>query len=178
MLSRALSRVRELLVDGTRVPAVPPAIGSIALDGDAPLGEYLELDDSVLWNALAAWRTAADPVLSDLTSRLLARRLFKTYELYGEQAQPRDRLTALETARAIATEAGLDAEIYVGLDIASDVPFDDANEPLMVMFPRGVPQRPGDVSFLLGRLRGEKVERVRLIFAPELRERIVQALAR
>jgi hypothetical protein len=30
---------------------------------------------------------------------------------------------------------------------------------------------------LLGRLRGERVERVRLIFAPELREKIVQALA-
>ena len=96
----------------------------------------------MLWIALAAWRTAADPVLSDLTSRLLTRRLFKTYELFGEQAQPRGRLAALDAARAIAREAGLDPEVYVGLDVACDVPFDDTNEPLMVIFPRGAPKSP------------------------------------
>jgi hypothetical protein len=66
--------------------------------------------------------------------------------------------------------------VYVGLDVASDVPFDDANEPLTVVFPDGSERKPGDVSFLLRRLRGERVERVRLIFAAELREPILQAI--
>lgn len=174
MLARILARVRELVADGTRLPAVPRALASIARDGDAPLGEYLELDDAALWQSMAAWQHAPDPVLSDLSRRLYARHLFKTYEFYGAEADARD--AALESARAIARARGLDPNVYVGLDAASDVPFDDGEDSLRVIFPAGRPRKPGDVSFLLGRLRGERVERVRLIFAAELREEIVQSL--
>jgi HD superfamily phosphohydrolase len=176
MLSRVLGRVRELLIDGTRIAGVPPAIASIGREGDTTLGEYLELDDGVLWNALSAWRSASDPLLSDLASRLYSRRLFKTYELYGEETLPAARIEALDRARDVARGAGLDPDVYIGLDVASDVPFDDSNEPLTVIFPNGEERKPGDVSFLLGRLRGESVERVRLIFAPELRDRIIANL--
>ena len=176
MLSQILGRVRALVADGTRVPGVPATLASIARDGDASLGDYLELDDAVLWTALASWRNVSDAVLSDLSRRLYARRLFKTYELYAELGEPAARLRALDAARAVAEQAGLDPEVYVGLDVAVDVPFDDTNEPLTVIFPDGTQRRPGDVSFLLRRLRGERVERVRLIFAAELREPILQAL--
>jgi uncharacterized protein len=174
MLARILARVRELVADGTRLPAVPAALASIARDGDAPLGEYLELDDAGLWQSMAAWQHVSDPVLSDLSRRLYARRLFKTYEFYGTDADARD--AALESAREIARARGLDPNVYVGLDAAADVPFDDGQDSLRVIFPAGAPRKPGDVSFLLGRLRGERVERVRLIFAAELREEIVQSL--
>jgi uncharacterized protein len=176
MLSRILGRVRELLVDGTRVSHVPPAVAAVATDGDCSLGDYLELDDSVLWGAISAWRHSSDRDLADLSQRLFARHLFKTLELYGEQAQPDARLIALETAREIARDAGLDPNTHVGLDCASDLPFDDRDGSLSVIFPSGEPKRPGDVSYLLGRLRGERVERVRLIFAPELREAIRAAI--
>ncbi len=76
----------------------------------------------------------------------------------------------------MAVEHGLDPDVYVGLDQAADVPFDDATDSLSVIFPTGAPRKPGDVSFLLGRLRGERMERVRLIFAAELREDIVRAV--
>jgi uncharacterized protein len=176
LLSKILGRVRTLLLDGNRVPGVPAAVAAIALEGDAPLGEYLELDDGVLYGAVSAWRNAPDAILADLSRRLFARQLFKTYELYAEQSEPAGRVRALETAREIARNSGLDPEIYVGLDVACDVPFDDSNEPLTVIFPNAVERKPGDVSFLLRRLRGERVERIRLIFAPELRDQIVQAL--
>ena len=78
MLTRILSRVHQLLLDGTRLPQLPPAIEAIAARGDANLGDYLALDDAVLWVALSAWRDVSDPVLRDLTRRLLARHLFKT----------------------------------------------------------------------------------------------------
>jgi uncharacterized protein len=176
MLTRIINRVRELLLDGTLVPGVPAAIVSLAHTGDAPLGEYLSLDDTVLWSALSVWRTSSDPVLRDLTNRLCARQLFKTVELYGQRAQGADQLEALSTARSIAQDQGFDPEIYVGLDIASDTPFDDRNDGLAVMFPNGIQRRPAEVSFLLARLRGEQQQRVRLIFPPELRERIVEAV--
>jgi hypothetical protein len=102
--------------------------------------------------------------------------LFKTYELMGEQATPQARLDLLDRARDVARQAGLDPEVYVGLDAPADVPFDDAHEPLMVILRGDVQRKPGDVSFILGRLRGQRLERVRLVFAPELRDAIVAAV--
>lgn len=176
LMTRALGRARELLLDGTPLPRVPPALASMARDGDTTIGEYLELDDAVLWTAIAEWRSARDPMLADLTQRLYARKLFKTRELFGEDAEPRGRERALAVAREVASEHGMDPETYVGLDVARDVPFDDALDTMLVIFPKEVPRKPGDVSFLLGRLRGEQLRRVRLIFAPELREPIREAM--
>ncbi|MBN2192850.1 MAG: HD domain-containing protein [Polyangiaceae bacterium] len=175
MMTRLLTRAHAVLSDGTRLPAAPPALVSIAREGDASLAEYLALDDNVIMTSLQAWRDASDPLIADLSRRLQARHLFKTYELFGDQRERRDE--ALARAREVASAAGMDPDEYVGLDAASDVPFDDGNDSLTVVFPRGTPRKPGDVSFLLGRLRGEKLERVRLVFAPELREAIVKALA-
>lgn len=176
MLSRVLERASQLLADGSRLERTPAGIVSFARENEATLGQYLELDDPSLWVALSAWRDSGDPVLSDLVRRLLGRHLFKTHELYGERATPRGRLEALERARDVARAANLDPEVFVGLDVASTVAFDDIDAPLMVMFPDGGARSLGEVSFLLGRLRGERLERVRLIFAPELREAIVRAV--
>jgi uncharacterized protein len=178
MLSRILERVGQLTQDGTRVDGTPAAIRDIALGGQTSLGQYLKLDDAQLWVALASWCEASDPLLANLCQRFHARNLFKTYELFGEQATPGARLEALEVARDIAREAGLDPELYVGLDAASTVAFDDSEDPLTVVFPNGKSRALSDVSFLLGRLRSERMERVRIIFAPELRERIVAAFGK
>ena len=84
---------------------------------------------------------------------------------------------AYDVACDIARSHGLVPESYVGLDVASDTPFSDKDDPLTVVFPRGVTRKPGDVSFLLGRLREETVTRVRLIFAPELRDEVRSAIS-
>jgi hypothetical protein len=115
-------------------------------------------------------------VLRDLCSRVVTRRLFKTYELWDEQLLPETRQALLERAQDVAKKAGLDQDVYVGLDFAADLPFDDSDGSLSVIFPTGAPRPPGDVSYLLGRLRGQRLSRVRLIFAPELRDDIVRAV--
>lgn len=178
MLSRILERVGQLTQDGTRVEATPSAIRDIAVSGHTTLGQYLKLDDAALWVALANWCDAQDPLLADLCQRFYSRNLFKTYELFGEQATPAARLEALEVARDIAREAGLDPAVYVGLDAASTVAFDDSEDPLTVVFPNGKSRALSDVSFLLGRLRSERMERVRIVFAPELRDRVVAAFGK
>jgi HD superfamily phosphohydrolase len=176
LLTKILERARVLAADGARLPAMPAALVSMAREGQATLRDYLELDDMVLWVAISAWRSASDTMLADLSKRLYARHLFKTYELFGEQATPAGRIHALEAARAVAKQHALDPQVYVGLDAAWDAPFDDSDEPLTVIFPAGPPRKPGDVSFLLSRLRGERLERTRLIFAPELRDGILEAI--
>jgi HD superfamily phosphohydrolase len=178
MLTRAVARLRDLLSEGVPVAPVPQALADLATRGDANISDYLATDDHVMWTSLAAWQKTSDPILSDLSRRIYQRRLFKTYELYGEQAEPQQRSEAHLTARAIAEEHGLDPDMYVGLDLAADRPYDDTHEALTVVFPDGSQQRPADVSFLLGRLRGQDLMRARLIFAAELRDPIVEAIGK
>jgi uncharacterized protein len=178
MLGKVIGRVRSLLLDGARVPGVPAALGSLATTGDADLLEYLALDDVSLWTAIDAWRGAPDPVLADLARRLVARRLFKSYELFGEELLPAERGRILDVARGIALGRKLDPDVYVGLDIARDVPFGGVKDTLSVIFADHAPQKPHEVSFVLGRLYGQELERIRLIFPPELRAEILAALGR
>jgi uncharacterized protein len=178
MIGAILRRALALVRDGARLPSLPPALSTIAA-GDLPsLGEYLELDDQVLLVAIHEWESASDPMLSDLCKRLRARALFKTIELFKEHkgyAIPPEE--ALATAREIASAAGLDPDVYVGLDVAEDTPYAD-DDSLKVVFPKGRARSPSEVSFLLDRLRNETVTRVRIIFAPELRDAMREALIR
>jgi uncharacterized protein len=179
MIGAILRRAVSLVRDGVRLPSLPAAVASAAA-GDVPsLADYLELDDQVLLCAIHDWESVSDPVLADLCKRLRARALFKSIELLqGHGAS--DGIApeaALETAREIARKGGLDPEIYVGLDVATDTPYAD-DESLTVVFPRGRPRRPAEVSFLLDRLRNETLTRVRVIFAPELRDAMREALIR
>jgi len=175
MIRAILARAAELVKESVPLPGVPSAIVSIACHRQATLGEYLELDDGVLWGAMHAWESSQDPVLADLTRRVRGRHLFKTLELYDmDEAACRQ---AYDIACDIARAHGFAPESYVGLDVAADTPFSDKDDPLTVLFPRGVTRKPGDVSFLLGRLRDETVTRARLIFAPELRDAIRSAIS-
>jgi HD superfamily phosphohydrolase len=175
MLTSILARVRQLVEDGTRLEAVPPAIVSIVTSGDASLRDYLALDDGVLWAGLTAWRECADPLLADLCARLVARNLFKTYELFEEERTTEQEEALLGLARSIAKARGYDPEVYVGLDRAKDVPYDDGKDTLRVIFPSGAVRAPADVSFLLGRLRSQVVRRTRLIFPDDVRREFLAA---
>jgi len=130
----------------------------------------------VLWGAIHGWESSRDRPLADLARRIRGRALFKTLELFGEQATPEGRQQALSVARDVAASQGLDRDAYVGLDVASADPLGGESAPLAVVFAKG-PARPlHEVSFLLGRLAGQTLSRVRLVLAPELREPVTHAL--
>jgi len=176
MIRAILSRAARLIADGARIEGTPRALELASHGNDLPLGEYLELDDAALTVAMHAWERSKDEPLADLARRIRVRALFKTYELFGENANAAGRARALATARDVARSAGLDPEVHVGLDVASDVPFEADKEPLVV-YSKGKSRPLGEVSFLLSRLKGETLERVRLVFAPELREAITAAVS-
>jgi HD superfamily phosphohydrolase len=176
MIRMAVARAVLVLRDGAKLDAVPGAVSSISREEPIALGDYLELDDGLLWGAMHAWERASDPALADLAGRIRTRSLFKTLELFGEHGTPDGRQNALAIARDIGRRRGLDPDAYVGLDVASVEPFGSDAEPLMVVYARG-PARPlHEVSFLLGRLAGQVLSRVRLVLAPELREPVRRAL--
>ena len=176
MIRAILSRAARLIADGARIEGTPRALELASHGNDLPLGEYLELDDAALTVAMHAWERSKDEPLADLARRIRVRALFKTYELFGENANAAGRARALATARDVARSAGLDPEVHVGLDVAGDVPFEADKEPLVV-YSKGKSRPLGEVSFLLSRLKGETLERVRLVFAPELREAITAAVS-
>lgn len=193
MIRAVLARASQVIADGERLVGTPRAV-ELSAHGEPPsLTDYLELDDAVLAVAMHAWEGARDPALADLAKRVRVRNLFKTFELFGEQALPDGREHALEVAREVARARGFDPELHVGLDVASDTPFGTRassssahppasnaavadTEPLMVVFQKG-PARPlSDVSFILARLAGQELSRTRLVFAAELRDEITRAL--
>lgn len=177
MIRTVLARASATIADGTRLAGTPRAIELAAHGQPVTLGDYLELDDAVLAVAMRSWEDGKDEALADISRRVRLRRLFKTYELFGDQALPDGRVKAFATAQEIAKARGYDPDLYVGLDVAADTPFGAEADPLMVVFAKG-PARPlSDVSFLLARLAGQVMSRVRLIVVPELRDEIAQALA-
>ena len=176
MIRIIVSRAVRALRDGAALEAVPAALRCAARDEPIPLGDYLELDDGVLWGAIHAWENAADSPLADLARRIRARSLFKTIELFGENATSDGAQRALALAREVSLSHRLDPDAYVGLDVANAYPFGGDAAPLMVVYAKG-PARPlQEVSFLLGRLAGQVLSRVRLVLAPELRRPVANAL--
>ncbi len=176
LLSKILGRVRTLLLEGQPVVGVPPAVARLAREEETSLSEYLSLDDSIIWTALAQFRLSTDKVLSDLASRLTSRRLFKALELFGEDATRSGRARCLNIARSLAEDAGLDKDVYVGLDAPSVAAFDDSKDPLTVLFPDQTERRPADVSFLLSRLRGQVLTRPRIIYPVEIRDALLSEI--
>ncbi len=174
MIRRVLSVAVSSMVDGDALDAAPHALWVAARSQELPLDAYLDLDDIALWSALDAWRNARNPVLADLCQRLRARHLFKTIELHGSD-EAADQ--ALERAREIARTHGLDPLLYVALDRTDETVLDEQEDgPLLVVFPQGRPRPLIEVSFLLGRLAGERLRKTRLILAPELREEVTRAI--
>jgi HD superfamily phosphohydrolase len=176
MIRAILARAVRVLKRGDRLDSVPPAVAAGARGDAIELGDYLELDDGVLWGAMHAWENAADRPLADLAGRIRVRALFKTLELFGELATQSGRERALAIARDVARRSGLDPDVHVGLDVATDEPFGGEAAPLFVVYAKGPPRPLHEVSFLLGRLAGQVLSRVRLVMAPEIRDEVTRAL--
>jgi len=176
LLSRILARVQGLLNHGTPVPGTPRAVAEIAVNGDTDLPSYVALDDAVMWTALSQFRESKDPILSDLSARLLSRKLFKAHELFGDDASTEGQERCVAVAKSLASDAGLDPDIYIGLDVPEVDTFDDSKRSLSVVFPDGSERRPGEVSFLLSRLRGQTLARPRIIYPVEIRETLLSEL--
>jgi HD superfamily phosphohydrolase len=80
--------------------------------------DYFLLDESFMQTMLMFWSREEDPVLADLCSRFLHRRLFK----YTTQEQPSNSFM-LRLAE-IYSDAGYDPAYYMAVDFSSDLSYD------------------------------------------------------
>lgn len=179
MIGVILRRAAQLLSDGSGFSTRLGALTAAASGRRPTPGEYLDLDDMSLLMGMRDWENSSDAILSDLCKRLRARRLFKTVEIFAPDGatgiNPAVAEEALVRAKEIARRAGLSEEHHVGLDVASDVPFDaGSSPPVRIQGRRMVPLR--EASFLLGRLSDQAMSRTRLIVAEELRNDVARAV--
>ncbi|HEX6244558.1 MAG TPA: HD domain-containing protein [Polyangiales bacterium] len=182
-----LLRASELLREGHELPAVPAALLSAARGDPVQLGDYFDMDDARLSHALSSFQYARDPLLADLAQRFFSRVLPKTLPLPDAPEGPELSLlwqSCHERAAEVAARSGFRPELYVWLDLPSDVPYaepdvadEEVHDRVLWVSLRHRPMTPlGDVSFLLRQLRNKRTVRPRLVFPGELREAIGSAV--
>lgn len=108
LLRSILLRARQLFHSGGLVYHPAEVIPFFSRQEDEILvEEYLRLEEPVMIYAFHKWRDEQDPVLSDLASRFLDRRLFASREC-GEM-----QMAGWNEMRQAFQEAGLDADYYL-----------------------------------------------------------------
>jgi HD superfamily phosphohydrolase len=83
-------------------------------------GEFAQLDDAELLSLIKQWAGGEDPVMRDLSQRLLGRRLFKSIDV-SHIEDPLDE--RLERGRDAVAGAGLDPHYYFLRIESSDTPY-------------------------------------------------------
>ena len=121
VLRSIIRRALELLDEGKEVwHATGTAFERILRREPLTVSEHLQIDDSDFVFHIKQWQRSDDSILSDLSRRFIARRLFKAIDLDMPLNQQAEFLT---TARQAVARAGFDPEYYFIEDRASDVPY-------------------------------------------------------
>ncbi len=184
MFIKTLERFAELTRAGSEPPGLPIA-GAMARGEPIPVDDYLELHDISLTTALDRWAgygpqpnrsETIDPVLRDLSHRLVDRRLFKTLDL-GDHREAANRLWP-QAQQLASRRFGDAAASYLQLDTARQVGYLAAgDEELHVI------DHPRYGTVTLSRLLedmalGQPMAAIRLVCAPELVDDLRPLVAR
>jgi len=184
VLLSILDRALELMKHGQLdIAPASPVLLKILKHEALSTSEYLDFDDHDLMFQIKRWWHSQDKILSDLCSRFVTRRLFKTIDL--ELADP-DRMAFTEDVKQIVQSAGFDSRYYLIEDSASDVPYygyyytPEAADPKSRIYIESAGFSPTvqeitEVSHVVRGMRSYKIRR--LCFPAEVNDQ-VYALAR
>lgn len=130
MLMLALKRAKDLSRNGEMLFASPALSAFLQNDYDkvsfatteGVLDKFCDLDDSDIYNAMKAWRLHPDKVLSDLSSRLLDRKLFRI-ELRTEEFSQSDIDERVKTLMELWSLSEEEANYYVSSGSVDNQPY-------------------------------------------------------
>ncbi|MBI2811477.1 MAG: hypothetical protein HYX67_11715 [Candidatus Melainabacteria bacterium] len=123
LLNQLVNRARHLMKQGNGPLSFIDGPTRKWLTGETlTVQEYLTLDDVQMTYHIKQWSKDPDPVLADLASRFLHRRLFKATKIpFHDQDQIDD---LLKESRKIASAMGFDPEYYVTVESTGFRPYD------------------------------------------------------
>jgi HD superfamily phosphohydrolase len=183
VLVSTLRRARELIEQGEIGFRIRDSVFEKMLCGqEVTTSEYLQLDDTDLTFHLKQWAQEADPVLSDLARKFINRRLFKAMDLgvLGDQTEEFFR-----RAVEVVAGAGFDAEYYLIMDRAADVPYYSYYSPVdvdarnLIYVESDSPQfairEISEVSGVVRGMRGYRIDRV--CFPEDVAEEMADLIA-
>ena len=121
VLRSIIRRTLQLFDEGQEVwHATGTAFEKILRREPLTITEHLQIDDSDFMFHVKQWQRSSDYILSDLSRRFIARRLFKAIDLDMPNEQKGEFLAA---ARSVVERAGFNPDYYFIEDRASDVPY-------------------------------------------------------
>src|SRR5699024_3772937 len=118
ILIKIFHRARYLYEQGYTFQVEPTLLISL-FQQNIQLTDYLQLDESVIYYYFQRWQQEKDPILSDLSTRFLERKLFKYMKYEPEEQQSR-----YQSLQNLFRQAGIDPDYYLVIDSSADHPYD------------------------------------------------------
>lgn len=170
LLSKIFVRAKTLYEEGYRFSFFIDPMKSL-FEGNLTLQDYAKLDEAFMQMAFMQWSEERDPVLADLCSRFLHRRLFKYAPL------ERIDIPQLERIRDAMAREGMDPAYYTEIDFPTDLPYDvyrpGENEeklPILLLDPKDQLFEISRKSEIVRSISGIRLGRHHLYFPEELLE--------
>lgn len=139
------------------------------LEDRLTVADYLLLDESLMQMVLMEWTGDRDPVLADLCSRFLHRRLFKYVPLERTDAE------LIERVKQVMEQEGFDPLYYMEVDFPADLPYDvyrpgeqDEKLPIMLLDGKGQQFEISTRSEIVRSISGIRLGQNQLYFPDEL----------
>jgi HD superfamily phosphohydrolase len=141
------------------------------------LSEHLSIDDYDVMFYIKQWQLSDDPILSDLATRFIDRKLFTAFDLDMPENEIDD---FVEAARQRVEDAGFDTRYYFINDIGGDAPYHfytrNSDNPKELIFVEDGFARPSirEISEVSAAVRGlQKGYRIhRICFPSEVKDEI------
>lgn len=118
ILTKILHRAKHLYEQGYTFQIEPTPLLSL-FDGNVTVGDYLLLDETVIYFYFQHWQNETDEILRDLSERFVNRRLFKYVEFHPELQKE-----TFAYLGGLFKEAGIDPDYYLAIDSSKDLPYD------------------------------------------------------
>jgi uncharacterized protein len=178
VLKLLLQRALDLYANGAALWYRPDSAFERVLQGKKlALSEHLSIDDHDVMFYIKQWQHSDDPILADLATRFINRKLFKAFDL----DMPPDEIDEfVEAARRRVENAGFDTKYYFVNDSGGDAPYyfytRNSDNPKDLIFVEDGFARPAirEISEVSAAVRGlQKGYRIhRICFPSELTDEI------
>lgn len=150
-------RAKELLCSETNVCFADDTMKSLLRSNnyarELPLPELFEMCENWWGYHIGRWCNCDDTILSDLSSRLRDRRLFKTVRLPSDKGQA-DSL--LQDAKALLESTGLDPKYYLSVINEADAHREKEEEPPFLLLDTGEIAPVTEVEPLIAQILARK----------------------